>query len=87
MARHEGRFNSLNFFTIVCVMILIGTEIFGIAFAGAWAIAGLFELGLTVEYILTGLFCLAGIWLMYKLWLSSVAVEPLYGSTLRADSE
>ncbi len=76
--RPEGRFNALNLFTIICVMILVGTEIFGIAFAGAWAIAGLFELGLIVEYVLTALFCLCGGWLMYKLWLSSVAVEPLY---------
>lgn len=79
MSRHqEGRFNALNFFTIVCVMILIGTEIFGIAFAGAWAVAGLFELGDIAEYILTGLFSLCGVWLMIKLWKSSVQVEPIY---------
>ncbi len=74
----KGRFNSLNFFTIVCVMILVGTEIFGIAFAGAWAIAGLFELGLVVEYVLTGIFCIFGMWLMHKLWLSATAVEPIF---------
>lgn len=78
MAKRKTGINHLNLLTIICVMILIGTEVFGVAFAGAWAIAGLFELGLTVEYILTAIFCLAGFWMMRKLWHSSVAIEPIY---------
>jgi hypothetical protein len=35
--------NWSNMLTYISVLILVGTEIFGIALAGAWAIGGLFE--------------------------------------------
>jgi hypothetical protein len=38
--------------TYISVLILVGTEIFGIALAGAWAIGGLFELGDTITMAL-----------------------------------
>ena len=34
-----------NLITIVSVLILIGTEVFGVALAAGWALAGIFELG------------------------------------------
>ena len=35
----------LNVITVISAAILIGAEVFGAAFAGAWAIATLFDLG------------------------------------------
>ena len=66
-----------NLITIVSVLILIGTEIFGVALAGGWAIAGLLELGDTAAYVLMGLFSLLGVWAMVGLWRNSVAIEPI----------
>ncbi len=66
-----------NLVTIVSVMILVGTEVFGVAFAAGWAIAGLFELGQTVSYALMGLFSLGGLYLMVELWRRSVKIEPV----------
>jgi len=37
--------NWSHMLTYISVLILVGTEIFDIAFARAWAIGGLFELG------------------------------------------
>ncbi|WP_230531472.1 hypothetical protein [Microvirga roseola] len=58
-------------------MILIGTEVFGIAVAAGWAVAGLFELGDPVSYVLMVLFSLLGVYIMLGLWRRSVAIEPL----------
>jgi hypothetical protein len=63
--------------TIVGVMILVGTEVFGVAIAAGWAVAGLFELGQTVQYILMGVFSVFGGYLLLALWRQSVAVEPI----------
>ena len=71
--------NWRNLLTIVSVLILIGTEVFGIALAAGWAIAGLFELGDTASYILMGLFSLIGLYAMLALWRNSVAIEPIRG--------
>ena len=67
-----------NLVTIVSVLILIGTEVFGVALSAGWAIAGLFELGNTVAYVLMGLFSLLGLYGMLALWRSSVRVEPIH---------
>ena len=69
--------NRRNLITIISVLILIGTEVFGVALAGGWAIAGLFELGDVAAYILMGLFSLLGLYAMVALWRNSVAVEPI----------
>jgi hypothetical protein len=69
--------NWRNLITIVSVLILIGTEVFGVAFAGGWAIAGLFELGSTVAYVLVALFSLLGAWALLSLWRHAVAIEPI----------
>ena len=66
-----------NLITIISVLILIGTEVFGVALAGGWAIAGLFELGDTAAYVLMGLFSLLGVWAMVGLWRNAVAIEPI----------
>jgi hypothetical protein len=66
-----------NLVTVVSVVILIGTEVFGLALAGGWAIAGLFELGETFGYVLMGLFSLLGAYAMLALWRNAVTVEPI----------
>ena len=65
--------------TLISVMILVGAEVFGVAIAGGWALAGLFELGDVFGYVLMGVFSLFGIYLMVQLWRRSVAVETGHG--------
>ncbi len=76
MAEPQNR--TRNLITIVSVLILIGTEVFGVALSAGWAIAGLFELGNTVAYVLMGLFSLLGLYGMLALWRTSVRVEPIH---------
>ncbi len=66
-----------NLLTVVSVMILIGAEVFGVAIAAGWAIAGLFELGETVSYVLMGAFSLLGAWAMLAIWRRATQVEPI----------
>lgn len=70
--------NRRNLVTIVSVMILVGTEVFGVAIAAAWAIAGLFDLGEAIRYILMALFGAVGLYAMIGLWRHAVAVEPVH---------
>jgi hypothetical protein len=74
----EPQNRTRNLITIVSVLILIGTEVFGVALSAGWAIAGLFELGETMAYVLMGLFSLLGLYAMLALWRSSVRVEPIH---------
>lgn len=71
--------NWRNVITIMSIMILVGAEVFGVAIAAGWAIAGLFELGDIVGYILMGLFSLFALYVLVNLWHRCVAVEPLTG--------
>lgn len=61
--------------TVVSVMILVGAEVFGVALAAGWAIAGLFELGETVGYVLMAAFSLLGAYVLLHLWRRAHAVE------------
>lgn len=74
-----GKTNTRNLVTVVSVMILVATEVFGVALAAGWAIAGLFELGATVSYVLMGLFSLMGLYLMWNFWQKAVSIEPIGG--------
>jgi hypothetical protein len=71
--------NWQNLMTVVSVMILVGTELFGVALAGGWAIAGLFELGDEVGYGLMAVFSLVALYAMFVLWRRSVSIEPIRG--------
>jgi hypothetical protein len=71
------RTNWNSFATILGVMILVGTEVFGVALAGGWAIAGLLELGSTLQYLLMGLFSLFGAYILLALWRKATAIEPI----------
>ncbi len=78
MAQANGT-NWRNLITVVSIMILVGAEVFGVAISAGWAIAGLFELGDYVGYILIGLFSLFALYVLVVLWRRCVAVEPLSG--------
>jgi hypothetical protein len=66
-----------NLLTVISVLILVGAEVFGVAIAAGWAIAGLFELGDKVGYALMALFSLLGLYAMAVLWRRAVEVEPI----------
>ena len=66
-----------NLVTIIGVMILVGTEVIGVALAAGWAIAGLFELGDVLGYVLMGLFTLLGVYSLVALWRQATAIEPI----------
>lgn len=78
MAVQQSRLNRQNLLTIVSVMILVGAEVFGVAFAAGWAIAGLFELGQVAAYVLKTIFALMGAWTMLLFWRRAVQVEPIF---------
>ena len=67
----------LNVTTVVSAAILIGAEVFGAAFAGSWALATLFELGLTGQRILDAIFVLIGIVVMAQFIRNANRIEPL----------
>jgi hypothetical protein len=73
----QGPINTTNLMTIVSVLILVGTEIIGVALAAGWAIAGLLQLGQTVSYILMALFSAAGLWALVQFARRAVLVEPI----------
>lgn len=69
--------NWRNLATIIGVMVLVGTEVFGVALAAGWAIGGIFELGEAASYVLMALFSLAGAYLMLVLWRRATRIEPI----------
>ncbi len=78
MAAHRNGLNWRNLVTVLSVLVLIGAEVFGLAVAAGWALAGLFELGDVVSYVLMALFSLLGIYAMLVLWRRAVHVEPIW---------
>ena len=62
--------------TVISAAILIGAEVFGAAFAGGWALANLFGLGLYGEYVLTGLFFVGGVAVMFAFIRNGMRIEP-----------
>jgi dolichyl-phosphate-mannose--protein O-mannosyl transferase len=70
------RINWQNVLTVVSAAILIGAEVFGAAFAGGWAVANLFQLGVYVEHVLQIVFFLIGIFVMVQFFRYAKKVEP-----------
>ena len=66
----------VNVLTVVSATILIGAEVFGAAFAGSWAIANLFGLGLTVARILDAIFLAFGAVIMFQFVRFAQKIEP-----------
>ena len=65
-----------NVLTVVSAAILIGAEVFGAAFAGGWAIAGLLNLGDYGAYALQVIFGLLGLLVMISFVRAARRVEP-----------
>lgn len=77
MATSPRGVNWRSLTTIVSVMILVGAEVFGVAVAAGWALAGLFGFGEAAGYALMALFSALGAYAMWMLWRRAVAVEPI----------
>ncbi len=71
------RFNAQNLVTVASLAILVGTEVFAAAFAAGWAIAGLFELGSTVQYVLMAAFGGLALWGMIGFVRNALRIEPV----------
>ncbi len=65
-----------NVLTVISAAILIGSEVFGAAFAGGWAVANLLELGRYGEHIVQGIFFACGVAVMVAFIRSAQRVEP-----------
>jgi hypothetical protein len=70
------RINWINVSTVLSAAILIGAEVFGAAFAGGWAVAGLLNLGDYGVYALQALFFLIGVVVMVAFVRHAQTVEP-----------
>ena len=62
--------------TVISAAILIGAEVFGAAYAGGWALANLFELGIYGVYSFQIVFFLIGCAVMVAFVRSGMRVEP-----------
>ncbi len=71
------RTNWRNLIMVVSLGILIAVELFGVALASGWALAGLFELGAIVSYVLMALFSLLAGYAMVNLMRRVLKVERL----------
>ena len=69
--------NWRNLGTILSLVILVGAEIFGVALASGWAIAGWFQLGTTIEHALMAIFSLIGAYALVQFLRKAISVEPL----------
>jgi len=67
----------INVMTVMSAAVLIGAEVFGAAFAGGWAIAGLFNLGEYGGYGLQAIFFVIGLVIMANFIRTARRVEPL----------
>ena len=66
----------INVLTVMSAAVLIGAEVFGAAFAGGWAIAGLFNLGEYGGYGLQAIFFVIGLVIMANFIRTARRVEP-----------
>ncbi len=63
--------------TILSIMVLVGVEVFAVAIAAGWALAGIFELGDLVGHALMALFSLFALYIMVQLWRRATSIEPI----------
>ena len=75
-ADRPRRINWMNVSTVVSAAILIGAEVFGMAYAGGWALAILLGLDNIGAYVLQALFCAAGVFVMVQFIRNASRVEP-----------
>jgi hypothetical protein len=75
-APQARRINWLNTTTVLSAAILIGTEVFGAAFAGSWALSNLLNLDSTVARVLDVVFLGVGAYIMFRFVQFARKVEP-----------
>ena len=68
-----------NMTTIVCVAILVGTELVGMSWAAGWALGGIFALPPLVARGVEVLFGLLGFVALYYFMRAAIRVEPIRG--------
>ena len=73
----SGSLKPRSLVTILSIMVLVGVEVFAVAIAAGWALAGIFELGDTVGHVLMGLFSLLALYIMVQLWQRATSIEPI----------
>ncbi len=78
-APRRRRIMWMHVLTVLSAAILIGAEVFGAAFAGGWALAGLFHLGETGGYVLQSIFFVIGLFIMASFIRAARRVEPFTG--------
>jgi len=72
-----GRTNWRNVIMVISLAILIAVEIFGVALASGWALAGLFDLGHIAAYVLMGLFSVLAAYGLLNFMRRVVKIERL----------
>jgi hypothetical protein len=70
------RANWPSIITVISAATLIGAEVFGIAYAGGWALATLFGLEDIGQRIVEGALVLLGAYIMYTFVRNAMTVEP-----------
>ncbi|MCC5976444.1 MAG: hypothetical protein JJU21_00135 [Salinarimonas sp.] len=59
----------------ISAVILVGTEVIGIAAATAWALGGLLQLGVLLTWILGAVMCVAAAWITWIFARNAWSVE------------
>jgi hypothetical protein len=75
-ARGNRRINWPTVITVVSAAILIGAEVFGAAYAGAWALSTIVGLDAIGQHVLEGAFVVLGVYVMYLFVRSAQRAEP-----------
>lgn len=73
----ERHTNWRNLTLVASLGILIAVELFGVALASGWALAGLFELGPIVGYVLMALFSVLAAYGLLNLMRRVMRIERL----------
>lgn len=73
----ERHTNWRNLILVASLGILIAVELFGVALASGWALAGLFELGPIVGYVLMALFSVLAAYGLLNLMRRVMRIERL----------
>jgi hypothetical protein len=79
--KDRGRLNWSHISTVISAGVLIGTEVFGAAYAAGWALAELlgldYYLGPYGIYLLQVIFCGGGVYVMVWFFRIAFGVEPI----------
>jgi hypothetical protein len=70
------RVNWPSVITVLSAATLIGAEVFGIAYAGGWALATLLDLDRIGQLVFEGVFVVCGAYVMYVFIRNAKSVEP-----------